>query len=88
MSRFGLDKASFRSTLCVVWLTLNAALTVAYASSGRIDGEALRRMAVLAPVMVLAIVAGEWGHARVDERRFRVFIYAVLLFSGAVLVRG
>jgi hypothetical protein len=77
------EKRAFRATLSCVWLVLGSALTTAYALGGRLDGGSLRATAALLPVLGVAIAAGEWAHHRLDERRFRVSIYALLLASGA-----
>lgn len=89
IGRSGLDKRRFRSTLAAVWLSLNLALTTAFAAAGRFSGQALPRLAVLVPVAALAIAAGEWGHRRVDERRFRTIVFSLLLIAGgSIVVRG
>jgi uncharacterized membrane protein YfcA len=77
------EKRAFRSTLSCVWLVLGSALTTAYALGGRIDGNTLRATGTLLPVLAVAIAAGEWAHHRLDERRFRVLVYALLLATGA-----
>jgi uncharacterized protein len=77
------EKRAFRATLSCVWLVLGSALTVAYALNGRLDGCTLRATAALVPVLGVAIGIGEWAHHRLDERRFRVVVYALLLASGA-----
>lgn len=77
------DKRAFRATLSCVWLVLGTALCVAYAARGRLDAASLRATATLLPVLVVAIAAGEWAHHRLDEHRFRVLVYALLLATGA-----
>ena len=77
------EKRAFRATLSCVWLVLGSALTVAYAMNGRLDGGTLRATATLLPVLGVAIAAGEWAHHRLDERRFRVLVYGLLLGAGA-----
>ena len=76
------EKRAFRATLSCVWLALGSALTAAYALGGRLDGGTLRATAALLPVLGVAIGVGEWAHHRLDERRFRVLVYALLLASG------
>lgn len=76
------EKRAFRATLSCVWLVLGSALTTAYAVNGHLDGRSLRATAALLPVLGLAIAAGEWAHRRLDEQRFRVIVYALLLASG------
>lgn len=85
LGRLGLDRGAFRSTLAPVWLALNASLTFAYAASGRLGAPALGRIAALVPVAALAIALGEWAHARIDERRFRILVFAVLIAAGGAL---
>jgi uncharacterized membrane protein YfcA len=77
------DKRAFRATLSCVWLVLGSALTTAYALGGRLDAGTLRATGALLPVLGIAIAAGEWAHHRLDERRFRVTVYGLLLASGA-----
>jgi uncharacterized membrane protein YfcA len=77
------EKRAFRATLSCVWLVLGSALTVAYAVNDRLDGQTLRATAALVPVLGFALAAGEWAHHRLDERRFRVLVYVLLLGAGA-----
>ncbi len=85
VGRSGLDKRRFRSTLAAVWLTLNLLLTAAFGISGRLTPAVLSKLGLLAPLAALAIVAGEWGHRRIDERRFRIVVLSLLLVAGASL---
>ena len=77
------EKRAFRATLSCVWLVLGTALTLAYTLNDRLDGQTLRITAALVPVLGVAIAAGEWAHQRLDEHRFRVLVYALLLGAGA-----
>ena len=86
LDRSGLDKHSFRSTLSTVWLTLNLALTVVYVCTGRIDHTALPVLALLAPAVLLGIIAGEWAHHRLDERRFRLAVLTLLIIAGLTII--
>ena len=75
-------KRAFRATLACVWLVLASTLTLAYTANDRIDGETLRATATLIPVLAVALSVGEWAHHRLDERRFRVLVYMLLLGAG------
>lgn len=86
LGRSSLDKHSFRSTLATVWLTLNVTLTVAYVSTGRIDHTALPFIALLVPAVAAGIAGGEWAHQRLDERRFRSAVLALLVAAGFTIV--
>ncbi|MCK6553788.1 sulfite exporter TauE/SafE family protein [Candidatus Binatia bacterium] len=84
VSRGGLNKAAFRSTLSVVLLVLNVCLTVAYLVTGRFTAATLPYFAVLVPVAALGILGGEWLHGRLPEDKFRAAVFALLGFAGLV----
>lgn len=80
-----LDKAAFRATLITVWFSLNSLLTVVFAIDGSLY-PALPKVAAIAPVLVAGVIVGEYLHHRVDEQRFRNVVYALLLFTGGLLI--
>ena len=80
------DKQAFRVTLSALWITLNTALLISYAASGRIDVASASLAAKLLLALAVGVVLGELVHRRVDERRFRLVVQGVLLFTGAVLL--
>jgi len=86
IGRLGLDKASFRATLITVWFPLNTALLIYFAIDGRITTADLPSVAWLLIPIALALVAGEWGHQKVDERRFKTIANALLLLAGPALL--
>ncbi len=86
LGRSDLDKGSFRSTLATVFLTLNSTLTGIYALTGKIGGATLSCVGALVPVVLLAIVIGELIHHRLDERRFRVVVFSLLLVAGVSIL--
>ena len=88
LGREAADKGSFRATLAVLWLILNAALVGAWLAAGRYDGAALRLAASLVPALVIGIFAGNRLHGRLPEGAFRLAVYAVLLGCGVVLLRS
>ncbi|MCA9550581.1 MAG: sulfite exporter TauE/SafE family protein [Myxococcales bacterium] len=85
LSRTGLPKAAFRATLAAVWLILNSALMVGFIAKGRMDARCLQDVLLLLPILLVATVLGEWGHHRIDERRFRVVTFSLLLVAGGAL---
>ena len=80
------DKQVFRVTLSTLWILLNSALLVSYAFTGRIDVESAALAGKLLLALAAGVVLGELIHKRVNERRFRVVVQGVLLFTGAVLL--
>jgi len=86
LTRLQLDKATFRSTLSPIWLSLNIALTISYGVTGQLQAETLRTCVYLIPSLVLGIWMGERLHRKVDERVFKIVIYVFLLLTGISIV--
>lgn len=49
------------------------------------DALSLMRVGLLAPVVVVATVLGEWGHDRIKEQAFRIAVFSLLLAVGTAL---
>ncbi len=86
VSRLGLSKSVFRSTLAALWLILNIVLLVSYAVTGKMTVEALKDTGLLLPAVVLGMIAGEKLHRLVDERLFRYVVYSILLVAGGAII--
>jgi uncharacterized membrane protein YfcA len=80
------DKRAFRASLAVVWLVLNVALLVNYASSGLYTSTAATAAGVIALVIVPGLAIGERVHHKLDAARFERVVRVVLLLAGASLV--
>lgn len=80
------DKRQFRSTLSLLWLVLNAVLLGGYVWRGVVDERTGVTSVLLLLPLVAGIFAGEWLHRRVNERSFRLLVFALLLLGGLVLV--
>ena len=79
------DKATFRATLSLLWLLLNALVLPRLVLEGTLTMSTLRMSAVLVIPLVLGIGAGEWLHRRLDEARFHKAVSVLLIVAGAVL---
>lgn len=79
------DKASFRATLSLLWLCLNALVLPRLALEGTLNASTLRMSGLLVLPLLAGIGAGEWLHHRFDEARFRQVVSVLLLGAGAVL---
>lgn len=80
-----MDKAAFRATMIAVWLTLNLALAITFFFRGSL----LPQLSVIAgfiPVIVLAIILGSRLHHGLDETKFRVMVYWLLVAVGVALL--
>lgn len=86
VGREGFDKKQLRSTLTTVWLFFDAALATGMAIDGRYDRPTLMNLALLLPALPVGILIGELLHHRVDERRFRIGLFALLIAAAIALV--
>jgi hypothetical protein len=82
VSRLNLAKSVFRSTLSAVWFILSVILTASYLITGKLDLQSLKFIILFLPLILAGIGFGEWLHLRINEYRFRIFVFAVLLFAG------
>ena len=77
---------SFRSTMCLLWITLNTVLTVSYAIDGSIAVEMLKTVLYLVPFLIAGIVAGNLIVRKVDNKVFSIVVYACLLVTGVFML--
>tara|TARA_R100001440_G_scaffold24211_10_gene39513 strand:- start:107503 stop:108246 length:744 start_codon:yes stop_codon:yes gene_type:complete len=84
LSGLALDKQQFRATLILVWLSLNGLLTLVFLLDGSLL-PAAPHIAVMIPVVIAAMMLGEWLHRRVNEARFRQAVFVVLWMTGGIL---
>jgi uncharacterized membrane protein YfcA len=69
-----------------VWLILALVLSGFYLFSGTLTAASLKLVVVLLPVIVAGIFLGEWLHHRIDEFRFKIFVFSVLLIAGFSII--
>jgi hypothetical protein len=86
IGREGLTKKVFRSTLSMVWIVLNVFLLARFLLAGDYDREAALDILLLVPTVPLGILLGEWVHHRIDERRFRMAVLALLVAAAISLI--
>ena len=75
-----LDKAKFRATMSFALLCLSGARAAGYGSLGFYDERVLLLLLAALPVLVVAMIAGDRWHAKLDEARFG-HVVAALLFK-------
>jgi len=64
-------------------------LVTSYALAGTLTAASLRGSGVMVVSLVLGLAVGEWVHHRLSVARFRLAVFALLLFAGgALLVRS
>jgi len=81
-----LDKDAFVATSLVFFAALNYAKIGPYLWLGLFDARVLVTSAVLVPLGVAGIYAGQWLQRRIDARWFYRFIYTLLFLTGSKLL--
>ncbi|MDH5221661.1 MAG: sulfite exporter TauE/SafE family protein [Betaproteobacteria bacterium] len=81
-----LDKRRFRASISSVLLCLGLVRAGGYGSLGFYDLRALALLVLLAPVMVVAMLAGDRWHARLDQAKFERVVALLLAASGIALL--
>lgn len=81
-----LDKARFRATMSFALVCLSSLRAAGYGGLGFYDARVLWLLAAALPVLVVAMIAGERWHARLDEARFGHVVAALLVVSGLALL--
>lgn len=82
----GLDKTRFRATVSVSLLGVSMLRAAGYGSIGLYDARVLWMLAATLPVVVVAMVAGDYWHAKLDETRFGHVVAVLLALSGVALL--
>ena len=85
LSRTGLNKTAFRATLLATWWSLNLCYAIWFAFNGALF-QHVYTIAAMLPVLLLAIVAGQFLHHRINEQQFKKVIYALLLVCGFIML--
>ncbi|MBQ5391069.1 MAG: TSUP family transporter, partial [Spirochaetales bacterium] len=80
------EKDSFRSTMCLLWVTLNTILVVTYIADGSLNAEIGRTILYLVPFVAAGIIAGNLIVRRVNEKVFSLVVYICLLVTGVIML--
>jgi uncharacterized membrane protein YfcA len=81
-----LDKRRFRASMSSVLLCLGLVRAGGYGGLGFYDRRAIAMLALCAPVMVLAMFAGDLWHARLEQAKFERVVALLLAGSGVALL--
>jgi len=80
------DKGSFRATLCLLWTTLNTIIIATYLTEGSLDQGTVNTTALLIPFVAAGVIIGERVHDKVDERKFSLIVFSMLLLTGIFML--
>jgi hypothetical protein len=86
LKALNLDKRRFRASISSVLLCLGVVRAAGYGSLGFYDRRAIAALAFFAPVMVIAMFAGDRWHARLEQAKFERLVAALLVASGVALL--
>ncbi len=79
------NKAQFRATLVFVWFILNGLLSMAFLIDGRLY-PVIPKIAMYLPLLLVAVLQGNYMHHKVDQLYFKKIIYYLLLLTGTLLI--
>ena len=80
------NKTEFRATLCMMWVTVNAAMIIQNITSGAMTIAMWKLFAALIPFLIVGAVAGDWAHHHIKDAHFTTIVYGVLIASGVVMI--
>lgn len=81
------DKSQFRATLCMMWVTLDVILVANNFKQGFMTSDVWDIVLSGFPFLFAGMLAGNWGHHRIDGQHFTKLVYIVLLCSGFLMFR-
>ena len=85
-TRNKLDHLVLRSTLAMIWISMNAILATGLVLGGVMRMPQLTLGVLLLPALGLGYLLGEQVQKRLPERKLRGLIYSVLLLAGLSLL--
>lgn len=80
------DKGRFRATLCLLWTTLNTIILATYFLEGSVTREIAVSTGILIPFVVAGIIVGERIHNKVDQKKFSLIVFSMLLLTGVFML--
>lgn len=81
-----LDKGRFRATLCLLWTTLNTIILATYFIEGSVTKDVAVSTGLLIPFVVAGIIVGERIHNKVDQKKFTLIVFSMLLLTGVFML--
>jgi len=80
------DKAKFRATLCLLWVTLNTIIIATYLIEGSFTAPIAKTATLLVPFVLVGIIAGELIHDKVNERTFSLMVFGMLFLTAIFML--
>lgn len=77
-----LPQEKFRATISRVFIFSNIVTVAIFAFAGKITQDALLAFIVAVPALVASIAVGFWARKFIDQKRFRILVFSLLIISG------
>lgn len=79
-------KTTFRATLPLLWLTTNLFMNIKWIIDGDVwDKELFIRSLWVLPFVIGGMVTGDYLHWKVDQKKFTILVYSLLVVVGIIL---
>jgi len=79
-------KSTFRATLCLLWISLNAILAIVWTMQHAWLRQTWHLSLLGLPFMIAGLIIGERIHHAIDERTFRRAVNIALIVIGVLLI--
>lgn len=80
-----INKGEFRSTMCLIWATLNSILMVQYFYDGKFTDYIVSDILLMLPFLGAGVIVGEIVHKRVNEMLFKKIVFITLFLVGLIM---
>lgn len=75
------NKSNFRSTLCMVWVTLNVIIVGQTFAKGDITPQVMKLLLFSLPFLLVGAILGNYAHYKIKDTIFSKMVYIVLFIS-------
>lgn len=76
------NKSNFRSTICMLWVTLNTVLLIQNTLRGVMSGDVLTLLLYSLPFLIAGALLGNYAHHNIKDKYFSTLVYVILFVSG------
>lgn len=80
------EKSRFRAVLSTLWLTTNSVMITKWTISGKVWTPQMGKLILCTlPFIVTGMILGDYLHHRVEQRKFSIMVYSVLIAAAFML---
>ena len=85
-SRLNLGKDAFRSTLPLIWSSMNIVLVITYIKAGIFNETTVKATLLLLPFALGGFFIGEYIHKKINEKHFKTLVSLLLIASAVAMI--